>query len=149
LFTIEISECGVGCAERAAVFFDNVEVAGPFVGEEVLEKRMDLKAGFGDGLRCSDNLGRVKSIGERSDSRSGLSMCWDVSSGNIHVEFEGFTFHVIRFKEAIVGILLMLMILIGVSMFSREVAESVSETAEISVRFWGFRIGGGDSEFLE
>jgi hypothetical protein len=147
LFTVEVRECCVSCAERSDVFVDVWSVTRVFVVNQVAKERMKFVAGFRDRFSCSYNLFGVISERKDGNARFGKSIVRDVSERNVHVEFERFAFHVIRFFESIAGIGVVFTVFLGKILFDVGVSVTSLEASEIGVRVSGLRVESCRAEF--
>jgi hypothetical protein len=147
LFTVEVRECGVSSAKGSDIFVDVWCVARVFIIDQVAEERMKLKAGFGDGFCSGNDLFGVIAQGKCGNARFGETVLGDVRRIDVHVKFEGCSFHVIGFFKTIAGVGIVFTIL-GCE-FGLDVGVSVSslEAAEVGVRVFGRGVESGLAEF--
>lgn len=149
LFFIEVSECGVGSTKGATVFTYVRDVFRIFVSQDILNHWMKRKAGFGNVCGGGDNLLLVKAVGKGCNSGEGEA----VGRGGFRIsrmtEFEGFTFHVIGFNEAIVCVFEVCRVILMEGLFKSVVTFRGKEAAEVDVR--GERVGvrTGSTKTLE
>lgn len=112
LFTIEVRECSVSCAERSGVFDCMFHVAWVFVRKQVFEERVQAISGFRDLFSSCYDLFLVETYWKSVYARGRESVLGEWFRGG-NREFKGFAFKVVGFFKSIASVSVMLLVLGG------------------------------------
>lgn len=94
---------------------------------------MNIKASFGDKFSCCNDSVRMQLVREDGDARSGETLVRDRTGVDFLIEFERFTFRLVRFSVSMVGIGVMLFVLSGEVVFNITVVITRLETNIIGI----------------